>query len=130
MVEAGVKGGALITAARGLDQGRLVLAVPGDIDRATSFGCNLLIRDGAHPVLDIDELITSLTFVLGPPPNQVRHRQDPIVGLLADGPRSVEEISAEIGCPVGEALSRVTALEIDGVVTTDRGRVLLVDRCE
>ncbi|MDH3606754.1 MAG: DNA-processing protein DprA, partial [Acidimicrobiia bacterium] len=64
VVEAGVKGGALITAARGLEQGRLVLAVPGDVDRDTSRGCNLLIRDGAHPVLDVDDLITSLTFVL------------------------------------------------------------------
>ena len=68
VVEASVKGGALITAARALEQGRTVLAVPGDLQRATSRGCNMLIRDGAYPVLDVDDFVTSLTFVLGPPP--------------------------------------------------------------
>jgi DNA processing protein len=49
-----------------LDYGRTVFAVPGDVDRATSRGCNLLIRDGAHPVLDPDDLIAELELVLGP----------------------------------------------------------------
>ena len=28
----------------------------------------MLIRDGAYPVLDVDDFVTSLTFVLGLPP--------------------------------------------------------------
>jgi hypothetical protein len=28
----------------------------------------MLLRDGAYPVLDVDDFITSLTFVLGLPP--------------------------------------------------------------
>ena len=48
VVEAASGGGALISARLGLKQGREVLAVPGDIDRVTSRGCNELIRDGAH----------------------------------------------------------------------------------
>ncbi|MEE8485632.1 MAG: DNA-processing protein DprA [Acidimicrobiia bacterium] len=51
VVEAGVKGGALITARIALDYGVPVYAVPGDVDRLTSVGTNLLIRDGAFPVL-------------------------------------------------------------------------------
>ena len=70
VVEASVKGGALITAARALEQGRTVLAVPGDVQRATSRGCNMLIRDGAYPVLDVEDFVTSLTFVLGLPPKR------------------------------------------------------------
>lgn len=67
VVEAGVKGGALITAGYALAHGRPVFAVPGDVRRATSEGCNRLIRDGAHPVLDPDDLIAELSLVLGPP---------------------------------------------------------------
>ena len=60
VVEAGVTGGALITARLALELGREVLAVPGDIDRPASVGCNLLIKDGATPVLGVDDLLESL----------------------------------------------------------------------
>lgn len=67
VVEAAVKGGALITANYALVHGRPVFAVPGDVRRASSEGCNLLIRDGAHPVLGPDDLVEELSLVLGPP---------------------------------------------------------------
>jgi DNA processing protein len=56
VVEAGLKGGALITARIALDYGVPVYAVPGDIDREASVGTNLLIRDGAFPILGPDDL--------------------------------------------------------------------------
>ena len=40
---------------------------PGDVERDSSRGCNLLIRDGAHPVLDASDLIEELSLVMGPP---------------------------------------------------------------
>jgi DNA processing protein len=67
VVEAAVTGGALITANLAMEYGISVFAVPGDVDRETSVGCNLLIRDGAHPVLDPDDLIEELALILGPP---------------------------------------------------------------
>jgi DNA processing protein len=66
VVEAGVTGGALITAGYALAHGIPVFAVPGDVRRESSKGCNLLIRDGAHPVLEPDDLIEELSLVLGP----------------------------------------------------------------
>jgi DNA processing protein len=66
VVEAAETGGALITASLALDYGRTVFAVPGDVGRATSRGCNLLIRDGAQPVLDPADLVAELELVLGP----------------------------------------------------------------
>ncbi len=74
VVEAAAKGGALITANCALDHDRPVFAVPGDIRRRSSEGCNLLIRDGAHPVLDPDDLIEELALVLGPPPGRPSYR--------------------------------------------------------
>ena len=67
VVEAAETGGALITAAAALEQGRHVFAVPGDVGRETSRGCNLLIRDGATPVLDPADLLASLSLLLGRP---------------------------------------------------------------
>jgi predicted Rossmann fold nucleotide-binding protein DprA/Smf involved in DNA uptake len=41
------------------------IALPGDVDRKASEGCNLLIRDGAFPVLDPEDLVEELGLVSG-----------------------------------------------------------------
>ena len=77
VVEAAVKGGALITAAAALDQGKAVLAVPGDVGRPASEGCNLLIRDGAVPVLGPDDLVEAVSLIVGPPRARLRPGASP-----------------------------------------------------
>lgn len=51
VVEAPERSGALITAARALEQGRDVFVIPANIDSKTSGGSNRLLRAGAIPVL-------------------------------------------------------------------------------
>lgn len=63
VVESAVTGGSLGTAAHAVEQDRPVFAVPGDVDREASVGCNLLIRDGAIPVLGPDDLVEGLSLV-------------------------------------------------------------------
>ncbi|GMQ86782.1 MAG: hypothetical protein BMS9Abin07_2378 [Acidimicrobiia bacterium] len=63
VVEAARTGGALITAVKAAEYGIPVFAMPGDVDRSSSEGCNLLIRDGAFPVLDPDDLVEELRLV-------------------------------------------------------------------
>lgn len=63
VVEAAKTGGALITAVKAAEYGIPVFAMPGDVDRRTSEGTNRLIRDGAFPVLDPDDLIEELDLV-------------------------------------------------------------------
>ena len=104
VVEAAVTGGALITARLGLELGRDVLAVPGDINRSVSAGCNLLIRDGAHPVLGPEDLVETLTFILGLPP-----RTPPSAPAWSE---NVEALLAESDRPIGEALAALTRHEL------------------
>ena len=63
VVEAARTGGALITAVKAAEYGIPVFAMPGDVDRNSSEGCNLLIRDGAFPVLDPEDLVEELRLV-------------------------------------------------------------------
>ena len=63
VVEAARTGGALITAVKAAEYGIPVFAMPGDVDRASSEGCNLLIRDGAFPVLDPEDMVEELGLV-------------------------------------------------------------------
>ena len=60
VVEAGERSGALITADIALDLGRTVAAVPGPIDARTSAGANALLRDGAHVLATVDDLLSLL----------------------------------------------------------------------
>lgn len=47
VVEAGAKSGTLITVDYALEQGKDIMAVPANIDRPNSIGCNKLIQKGA-----------------------------------------------------------------------------------
>ena len=122
IVEAAVKGGALITARLAMEQGRDVFAVPGDIDRAVSEGCNRLIADGAIPVTSIDDLLEGLGFLraanLGAPT---------IPGLEVLGPLGAtsDEIAARLGLDPTATRVQVGRWEALGVV---RRRGELVER--
>jgi DNA processing protein len=110
VVEAGEKGGALITARLAAELGRPVLVVPGDVDRLASVGCNRLIRDGAHPVLGVDDLLAELELILGKPPSQVPSRDEliPPTGL------AIDDLPGIWGCTAAEALARLARMEIAG----------------
>jgi DNA processing protein len=111
VVEAGEKGGALITARLAAEMGRPVLVVPGDVDRPASVGCNRLIRDGAHPVLGVSDLIAELELILGrPPATQLAREGDlPAMGV------AIDDLPGLWGCDPAEALARLTRLEVEGL---------------
>ena len=68
VVEAAVRSGALFTARQAVDEGREVLAVPGQIFSKQSVGPNTLLRLGARPLLtatDVLELVAPAGIAAG-----------------------------------------------------------------
>jgi len=57
VIEAPKQSGALITAARALEQGRDVFALPGNVDAKKCEGSNALLREGAIPFMSADDII-------------------------------------------------------------------------
>ena len=112
VVEAGEKGGALITARLAAEIGTPVFVVPGDVDRPASVGCNRLIRDGAFPVLGADDLIEELSLILGPPA-QSRRAED--AGIPRTG-ATIEDLPGLWECSPREALVRLGRLEASGAI--------------
>jgi DNA processing protein len=134
VVEAGVTGGALVTAMRAGEQGRVLFAVPGDVDREASVGCNLLIRDGAVPVLGPDDLVEGLSLVLGPPSRAPVSTPEPHALGGVDGavlaavrsPIAPDDLAAVLGLPVPRVLAAVARLELNGSVVARDGLVVAV----
>jgi DNA processing protein len=63
VVEAPQKSGALITSSYAGEQGRTIMAVPGNIDRSTSVGSNELLRLGATPILRTEDILEAVGLV-------------------------------------------------------------------
>lgn len=57
VVEAPLHSGALITASRALEQGRDVFAVPGNVDAESCRGSNALLKEGAEPVTEGQDIL-------------------------------------------------------------------------
>lgn len=124
VVEAARQGGALITARAALEQGREVFAVPGDVDRPSSEGCNLLIRDGAIPVLGPEDLIEAVSLLLGPPVKRPDQPGDELVAALGPVGQSIDWLAETLKIPVPEVLVRVARLEAEGKVRREGGVVM------
>jgi len=78
VVEAEMKSGALNTARWALDMGREVLAVPRSPWEPGSEGVNRLLRDGAAPAVDAEDVLAALGSFPDPPGGQ-----DPSQRVLA-----------------------------------------------
>jgi DNA processing protein len=128
VVEAAIGSGALQTSDCALGQGRDVMAVPGPITSPVSGGTNRLIRDGAAPLLELDDLLAHFPEAgrIGTP-NAAAERgalapvEGRIVNALWAGPRKVEELVEASGAPVWAALDALSALELGGRVRQEAG---------
>ena len=136
VVEAAAGSGALITAGTALDQGREVMAVPGNITSPVSVGTNRLIRDGATPLLEPADLLQHYpelalrnpeTSIVPSSPPALPESLSPVERELAEliggQPLHPDELAGRCGRPIEEVLSTLCGLEIAGVVEQGPGRV-------
>ena len=122
VIEAGQKSGALITAGYAAEQGKEVFAVPGKITSPVSKGTNLLIKQGAHPLLSAQDVLDLLNMSLAYEHRTVKRTLpgDPREALLfqavGDEPQHVDEISTLVNLPIEEVTSTLALMELKGMV--------------
>ena len=129
VIEAGRNSGSLITAKHAADQGRTIYAVPGNINSQSSIGCNLLIRDGAVPLIVIDDLLRDLGAASGP-----KHRPPPALEgdelLVYEAAAKMsgatcEELIGSTGLSPSLLNSILTVMEIKGLIESYAGRIYI-----
>tara|TARA_B100000315_G_C14595987_1_gene599366 strand:+ start:19061 stop:20155 length:1095 start_codon:yes stop_codon:yes gene_type:complete len=130
VVEAGDKSGALLTAFNAVDQNREVFAVPGRITDSNSIGCNRLIRHGAIPVLNAEQIANTVNPILLKPLKPVQKslnlelsgEEMNIYSVLSDHPKHIDTIVEETDLTTPSVLTTLLSLELKGVVSQLGGK--------
>jgi DNA processing protein len=119
VVEARERSGALITADFALELGREVFAVPGEITAARSVGTNNLLRQGAAPLLGVDDVLEALGIerAAPPPPTPVSPAAEAVLRVLADEPSGADEVARASGRASAEVAAVLVELELAGLVS-------------
>ncbi len=119
ITEAALKSGSLHTARFALDQGKTVMAVPGNITSLTSEGCNNLIKSGAIPVTSAEDIF----FALKLKPAEARaknfggtEQEQLIYQLIQNGVGGQEELAMAAQMDSPTLASNLTMLEISGYI--------------
>lgn len=120
ITEAASRSGTLNTAGHAIEQGRDLYAVPGPITSPMSAGCNHIIRQGAMPIVNIDEFISQITS--GPALEQSllpiggTPAEQAIIDAMADGLRDGDAIQSQAGLNASDYSTALTMLEINGII--------------
>lgn len=118
VVEGGIGSGALLTANHARDLDRIVAAVPGPIDVPQSRGSNELLRDGAHPITSMADLLalTGLTapITISDLPKDGCERR--IWDALALGAADIDTLCSRARLPAHEGMAAVGTLELRGLI--------------
>ena len=132
VVEAALKSGSLITADHAVQQGREVLAVPGNLNQVFSYGCNKLIRDGAMILTSFDDILDLVGLEAREAVKEKRltvklNRDEARIYkiLREEGELTVDALAVKTAMNPGDLAAVLTYMEIRGVVCSDYGRVFL-----
>ncbi len=127
VIEAGETSGASITATFAAEQGREVLALPGNITSPNSIGTNRLIQNGARPLLKPEDALEALNIY------QVNTRrlarqvlptdetEAQIFQVMTAGVQAVDEISFLTGLPIEKVSATLAMMELKGFVRNAGG---------
>ena len=130
VVESDVSGGSMITAKFAGEQGRLLFAVPGRIDQATSAGCHQLIRDGATLLTSVDDILSEMNYLDGLRPSVIPAKagkeaapaelnldeQKVLAGFAGGALVSLDTLVGQTGLPVAQLSATLMLLELKRLV--------------
>ena len=122
VVEARERSGALITADFALEEGREVLAVPGEITSTLSAGTNALLRIGATPVTRAADVLEALGIepVESSAP-EIGEQARELLALLCDGSLTADELVRVAGADAARVSAALLELELAGCVVLEDG---------
>jgi DNA processing protein len=122
VVEARERSGALITADFALEEGREVLAVPGEITSSLSAGSNALLRLGATPLTCVEDVLESYG-ISAPEPSApaVGDEAAALLERVREAPAGADELARATGLAAERLSVLLTELELAGAILEEDG---------
>lgn len=140
VVEASLKSGSLITARCALEQGREVFAIPSSIYNVQAKGCHWLIKQGAKLIEDtadiVDEFVAdNLNLSRNKAKDNLTEKSkkqhlcnDPMLASVGYEITPVDLVVSRSKLPIDVVLTRLTVLELRGLVSAVPGGYLKLNR--
>lgn len=140
VVEAGLPSGTLTTATHAMNQGREIMAVPGQVSNLQARGCHFLIKQGAALVEETRDVIETLGPSLqrsqasftptGAPPTQselpldaalLSPDEQAVLAALQARSSTLDELMTQSTLSISRLASLLGLLETRGLITTTAG---------
>jgi DNA processing protein len=144
VVEAALRSGSLITARYAAEQDREVFAIPGSIHNPQSRGCHHLIKQGAHLVERVEEIVNELGGALSglanaatqstnaqaelsfatdssAPQQSLKADESSLLQLLGYEPVDMDKLAADGTFSVADLSRLLVSLEIKGLIESRNG---------
>lgn len=117
VIEAGENSGSLITAKYALDQGRMIMTVPGNVTNPQAKGSLKLLKEGGIPVGTAEDVLSEMQIALKPH-GSVNHKDETSLEktLSMIEPATADQISALLGEDVYDIMLQLTILEMSGKI--------------
>lgn len=132
VVETRITGGALITAAYALEQGREVFSVPGQINSKQSEGTNSLIQKGeAKLVSSVEDILNELKVYPKESKQEKLVRfelslfEEKVLNTLDSTPKHIDEIASLTNLSTSECLVHLLTLEFKGLIKQLPGKMFV-----
>ena len=134
VIETGITGGAMQTAALALDQGREVFAIPGNLGIRQSEGTNLLIQKGeAELIRSAEDILIELELKLKPvigkniprPDIELNLFEEQILSHLNNEPIQIDLLASKANLSTSDCLVHLLSLEFKGVVRQLPGKTFI-----
>lgn len=126
VIEAGYRSGTSVTAKYTIENNKTVFCVPGSLDNKRSYGTNIMIKNGAKLVTEVDDIISNYSFLNKINKiNTINEKKEiydiddelkNIYELILAGFTDVNSISKKTGENIHKVMVKITMLEIDGKI--------------
>ena len=123
VISGALKSGTLITAQVAIDEGREVMALPGNINSSLSQGPNSLIINGAHLLSSPQDILKLYNLNNKPVNSQLVFKNKlhaKIYTLLQTEPMNLVKLSDQLRLPLHQINSIISELEIKGLVRINK----------